>query len=654
MPQIPESDLIHAASALRVLAASAVEKAKSGHPGMPLGFADVFVTLVAEFLKFNPNDPKWLGRDRLILSAGHGSILLYAFYYLAGYQNFNIEDIKNFRQLGSKTAGHPEYGMYDAIETTTGPLGQGFANSVGMAIAAKKYAAKVGAEIANYKIYCIVGDGCLMEGISYEAASLAGHLQLNNLIVLFDDNGITIDGSTSLAISENQLLKFQSLGWNVIAVDGHNFSEIRNALKIAQNSDKPTFIACKTKIGYGCLSKENSCQAHGAPLGQKGLAELKQFLNWQYDDFVIPDTILKIWHSFASRNLPIYKQWHDKFAELDTGSQDYLQPFRFSQDTISKIKDIQISTEEATRISSGKILEIIAQSEEKVLFGSADLSTSIGVQNVYCKPITKDNFSGNFIHYGPREHAMAAIMNGLSLAGFLPICGTFLVFSDYMRPAIRLSSLMGLGVIYVMTHDSIGLGEDGPTHQPVEHLSSLRSMPNLNIFRPADAVETIGAFEYACLNLDCPSLIVLTRQSVKKIGLTSIEAVYKGAYSVNNENFADISIFSSGSELSIANSVKNLLENNNLKVNLISVVSFELFFTQNSDYINSIIGNTKMMVAIEAASGFGWHRMIGSNGIFFGVSTFGKSAPYQDLYDYFGLTAEKIYQKIIQEYENRN
>jgi transketolase len=652
MKQINETALIKAATALRILAASAVEKVKSGHPGMPLGFADVFVVLIAEFLKFNPDDARWFGRDRLVLSAGHGSMLLYVFYYLAGYKDFTIEDIKSFRQLHSKTPGHPEYGVYDAIETTTGPLGQGFANSVGMAIAAKKYAAETLSQIADHKVYCIAGDGCLMEGISYEAASIAGHLKLNNLIVLFDDNNITIDGNTDLTVSENHLLKFQSLGWNTIAIDGHNFTNIRNALSAAQNSDKPFFIACKTTIGYGS-SKANSCQSHGAPLGAKAFEELKQFFNWPHEDFVIPDEILAIWRGFSAKSEVDYEKWHEDFNQLTIEQQNYLNPFKFKQETIAKIKAIALEDAEASRISSSKIIDVIIQNENKVLLGSADLSSSVGLMHKHCHAITRDDFSGNFIHYGTREHAMAAIMNGLSLEGFLPIGGTFLVFSDYMRPGIRLSSLMSLGVIYIMTHDSIGLGEDGPTHQPVEHLSSLRSIANLNVFRPADATETIGAFEFACLNLNRPSLIVLSRQVLQNTQLTSSNLVSKGAYFLSNEADADVTIFATGSEIGLAKNVADLLKSNNIKINLVSVVCFNLFFEQDADYINTIIGNSKIKVAIEAASSYGWHRFIG-DGLFFGVETFGMSAPYQDLYNHFGLTAENIFRQIMKKYENRN
>lgn len=635
-----------AATALRILSACAVEKAQSGHPGMPLGFADVFTVLAAKYLKFNPINPRWFGRDRLVLSAGHGSMLLYAFYYLAGFQGFDIEQIKNFRRLASNTPGHPEYDSISPVETTTGPLGQGFANSIGMAIAGKKYSEKTG--IADYKIYCIVGDGCLMEGISYEASSIAGHLNLNNLIVLFDSNNITIDGPTNLTISENQLLKFQSLGWNTFCINGHNLDEIDNALKQAQDSDKPVFIECKTTIGYGTGDKAGSCKSHGSPLGNQSLSDLKQSLYWKHDDFVIPEEILDIWRGFSKTRA--YEHWQEKFNKLSYEQKEYLKPVTISNDTLNQITNLELIDNEATRLSSSKVLEILAQSQPKAILGSADLSTSVGVYNKYCKIISKDDFSGNFIHYGIRENAMAGIMNGLAIEGFLPIGGTFLVFSDYMKPGMRLASLMRLGVIYIMTHDSIGVGQDGPTHQPVEHLTALRSIPGLCDLRPADRQETIGAFRHALSNLSQPYLMVLSRQNIKSTFLT--KSTSQGAYFIIQNQNPDITIFSTGSELSIARDVCRLLEADNFKVNLVSLVSFNLFLQQDKKYIQEIMGSSEIKVAIEAASSYPWHRFIGRNGLFFGIDTFGLSGPYEDLYKHFGLTPENIYEKI--KYESRN
>jgi len=640
--------IIKAAKALRILSACAVEKAQSGHPGMPLGFADVFTMLTAKYLKFNPQDPRWLGRDRLVLSAGHGSMLLYAFYYLSGFKGFNIGQIKNFRRLGSNTPGHPEYDAASPVETTTGPLGQGLANSVGMAIAGKKYLAKT--DIADYKIYCIVGDGCLMEGISYEAASIAGHLKLNNLIVLFDSNSITIDGSTNLTTSENQLFRFQSMGWNTLCIDGHNLEEIDDALNWAQKSERPVFIECKTTIGYGAGDKIGSCKSHGAPLGKKDLDKLKKFLNWDHEDFIIPQDILDTWRGFAKNKA--YEEWQTKFKKLTKEQIEYLNPVKISPHTIDTIKNLELADNEATRVSSSKILEIIAQNEPKAILGSADLSTSVGVYNKHCKVISKNDFSGNFIHYGIRENAMAGIMNGLAIEGFLPIGGTFLVFSDYMKPGMRLASLIKLGVIYIMTHDSIGVGQDGPTHQPIEHLTALRSVPGLCDFRPSDRSETIGAFEHALSNLTQPYLMALSRQNIKSTSLTSQEGVKRGAYFIIKNQHPDITIFSNGSELPIAHEVCKLLEKDNFKVNLVSLASFNLFLQQDTRYIQEILGTSEIKVAIEAALSYPWHRFIGANGLFFGMDTFGLSGPYEDLYEHFGLTPQNIYEKI--KYESRN
>jgi transketolase len=447
------------------------------------------------------------------------------------------------------------------------------------------------------------------------------------------------------------VLKFQSLGWDAIAIDGHDFEQINKALLLAQNSHKPFFIACKTIIGYGS-SKAGSCASHGAPLGKQSLEELKRFLDLDYDDFDVPVEILRLWREFGARSDDHYNAWQAEFAASNCA--DYLKPVRISDKTLAEIESCAMPQSQATRVSAGKIIELIVQNEPKVILGSADLSSSIGVYNKHSIPITKDDFSGNFIHYGPRENAMAAMMNGLALEGFLPIAGTFLVFSDYMRPSIRLSSLMSLGVIYIMTHDSIGLGEDGPTHQPIEHLSSLRSMPNLDVYRPADSRETIGAFSHVCAKLTGPSMLVLSRQSLRLVEGSCAKHVSKGAYFIKENIRPDVVIFATGSELSIADDVCALLEKRGLRVNLVSVVSFELFLVTSSDYIDRIIGDAKIKVAIEAAASFGWHLIIGKNGMFFGVDGFGKSGPYQDLYSYFGLTAKNIYQKIMQKYENRD
>lgn len=605
-------------NSIRILAADAVEKASSGHPGMPLGFADVMTILAFNFLHFDPQNPKWTQRDRLILSAGHGSILLYAFYYLAGYKDFFLDDIKNFRQLKSKTAGHPEYGIYDAIETTTGLLGQGFANSVGMAIAAKKKG-------DLHKIYTIVGDGCLMEGVSYEAASLAGHLCLNNLIVLFDDNKISIDGPTYLATSENHLKKFEALGWESEEIDGHDFEAINNALTKAQTASKPCFIACRTTIGHGANKKAGSESSHGAPLGQEEITYLKQKLDWHEDPFVIPEELLKLW-----RNI--------------TGTRNKAHHLHHDLSTIAHISPLTTDKAEATRVSSGKILMQLLEHNPQMIAGSADLSLSNNIKSSSCVAISKNNFSGNFIHYGVREHAMGAIMNGLALEGFIPIGGTFLVFSDYMRPSIRLSAIMGLKVIYIMTHDSIGVGEDGPTHQPIEHLASLRAIPNLTVFRPADLVETAECWEIA-LKLQSPSLIALSRQNLPQIRKnTDINKSAMGAYVIKDAVNPQATIFASGSELNLALAVSQILADYAIRV--VSIPSVNIFFKQKEEYIENLLGGNDLKIAIEAGCSTGWHKIIGRKGLFFGIDEFGHSAPANDLFKLFGLEPEVMAKKI--------
>ncbi len=636
-------------NSIRILASDAIEHAGSGHPGMVLGMADVMTMLAFNFLKFNPNDPNWFNRDRLILSAGHGSMLLYTFYYLTNYQDFSLEDLKQFRKLHSKTPGHPEYGAYQAIETTTGPLGQGLATSVGMAIAQKKYQQQLGKEISDHKIYCIVGDGCLMEGISYEAASFAGHLQLNNLIVLFDDNQISIDGSTNLTVSEDHLLKFTALGWNAESIDGHDFDQINDSLQKAQNSDKPYFIACRTLIGKGSVNKVNSASVHGSPLGKDEIKLLKANLGFEDEEFHIPQQLKDIWGSAWLRNQQLYDQWQKNFANIDDRQKSYLNKPNIDCSFLDNITPS--INDEATRSSSGKIVEQLAQLSDKIIFGSADLSPSNNIKNNFSKVINKDDFSGNYLHYGVRENLMSAIMNGLSISGFLPVGATFLVFSDYMKPSIRLSCLMQQQIIYVLTHDSIGLGEDGPTHQPIEHLACLRALPNMRLFRPADYIETKESWRMALSYKNGPSILALTRQSVNQIvsHKNSQNICSKGAYilSGNAEKVDDIAIFASGSELSLALLVKDILTSKGLTIKVISVLCFEIFFTQDPNYIQNILSSGKLKVAIEGATSLGWHKIIGENGIFFGIDQFGHSAPASDLYQYFGLTAENIATKII-------
>lgn len=605
---------------IKILAADSVEKAASGHPGLPMGFADVMTLLAFEFLKFDPKNPRHPNRDRLVLSAGHGSMLLYAFYYLAGYKDFTLDDIKNFRQLHSKTPGHPEYGVYDAVETSTGPLGQGFANGVGMAIAAKKSG-------AEHKIYCIVGDGCLMEGISYETASLAGHLGLDNLIVLFDDNQITIDGSTNLAVSEDHIAKFKALGWETQSIDGHNFDQIREALTKAQGTSKPHFIACRTVIGNGAPTKAGSESAHGAPLGASEVKGFKELLGWNEEAFFIPDELLKSWRGICRKDALLSSNL--TLQKLGITKRDFIKP------------PYQIRGQEqpeATRASSGKILAELLEHNPQIIAGSADLSMSNNLKSSGCTVISKDNYGGNFLHYGVREAAMAAIMNGLALEGYTPVGGTFLVFSDYMRPAIRLSAIMGLRVIYIMTHDSIGVGEDGPTHQPIEHLASLRAMPGLTVMRPADFAETAECWKVA-LKRNGPSILVLTRQAVAQL---PHDDASRGAYILHDADSPSATIFASGSEVGIAMKIAEMMPN----IRVVSIPSFELFFEQPKDYIDSLLEGDELKVGIEAASSFGWERIIGRKGLFCGIDSFGASAPAKDLYAFYELTPEAIAKKI--------
>ena len=618
---------------IRLLSAEAIERANSGHPGLPLGMADVMTTLAFEFLRFNPNDPKWPDRDRLVLSAGHGSMLLYAFYYLAGYKDFTIEDIKNFRTLGSITPGHPEYNSHPAIETTTGPLGQGLANAVGMAIVAKKLGKK-------HKIYAIVGDGCLMEGISYEAISLAGHLKLDNLILIFDDNSITIDGDTSISVSENHIEKFHAMGWNTFSADGHNFEDIHRCLNVAYFSGKPSFVAFRTIIGYGAPTKEGSELAHGSPLGKEELAGLKEKLQWHFEEpFTIPGNLLDIWRS----------AWKNNYQE--TMSVDAHKEYSFDLDSKIVYEMHPTSTPEATRVSSGRVVSYLMHISNRIIVGSADLAGSNNLMSPTARIINSNDYSGNFIHYGVREHAMGAIMNGLALEGFRAIGGTFLSFSDYMRPPIRLAAMMGLPVIYVFTHDSIGLGEDGPTHQPVEQLASLRAIPNLWVFRPADFVETVEAWQLAWGRHNGPCVLALSRQSVHQIrNRDDVNLSAQGAYIISEDMEPHVTIFGTGSELNIAISVaKKLRDEKNVNVRVVSVICKDLFDAQDEFYKDNLLYSASSLnVVIEAGVRQGWEKFLGQNGLFFGVEEFGHSAPAEALYEHFGLTPEVITDKIIE------
>ncbi len=651
------------ANALRFLAIDAVDKANSGHPGMPMGMADVATILFTEFLKFNPKQPKWHDRDRFILSAGHGSMLLYALLFLTGYEDINLDDIKNFRQLHSKCAGHPEFGELDGIETTTGPLGQGIANAVGMAISEKMLKARFGEKIYNHKIYALVGDGCLMEGISQEALSIAGHLQLNNLIVIWDNNSISIDGNTNIATSENMHQRFQALGFDVVAIDGHNFDEIRNGFNKAQNSRKPILIDCKTTIGYGSPSKAGSQHCHGSPLGKDETQKTRENLGWNHPAFEIPADILQFWKQSATRCIADFEQSQSNLnnLSLDLKTQfnnlhqkNYLQNL---EQIFAKIENNLLSTKanQATRKSSQQVLDLINKELGFLIGGSADLTESVLTKTATSQAITAQNFAGNYLHYGVREHAMGAIMNGIALHGnFIPYGGTFLVFSDYLKPAIRLSALMKQQIIYVFTHDSIGLGEDGPTHQPIEHLAMLRSIPNLNVFRPCDLEETIACYKMALSSKQTPSALILSRQNLPHQE-KSTRDFNRGAYEISanqNPNVASkVILLASGSEVELAVLAKNILVEKNIETKVISVPCLELFLKQDIQYQNQILGKnfaSKIVYcAIEAGVKFGWHEIIGSDGVFVGMNSFGASAKAQDLYNHFGITPQKIVDKIL-------
>lgn len=648
-PAVSYTDM---ANAIRALSMDAVEKAASGHPGMPMGMADVATVLFSEFLKFDPKHPHWPDRDRFILSAGHGSMLQYALLYLTGYEDMTLDEIKRFRQLGAKTAGHPEFGHATGIETTTGPLGQGLANSVGFALAERMLAARFG-NLVDHHTYVIAGDGCLMEGISQEAISLAGHLKLNKLVVLWDDNKISIDGPTSLTISEDTAKRFEASGWFVQAIDGHNVDAIRAALKKAQTSDKPSMIACRTKIGYGAPTKENSEKCHGSPLGKDEIAGARKNLGWSYGEFEIPEAILTAWREIGARGGNAFAEWSKKpqdknFERMVNGD---LPDGWNAALTAFKKKLAETKPKEATRKSSENTLEVLTAAIPEMIGGSADLTGSNNTKTKAMKPITAADYSGSYIYYGVREHAMGAAMNGMALhGGFIPYGGTFLIFTDYARPAIRLSALMQQRVIYVMTHDSIGLGEDGPTHQPVEHLASLRAIPNLNVFRPCDATETAECWALALTQKNTPSILSLTRQNLPALRTeyTEQNLCARGGYVIADANDAKVTLIATGSEVSIAIDAQKKLAEKNIVAKVVSLPCWELFDAQPASYRESVLGKNTLKVAIEAASGFGWERYIGTDGIFIGMKGFGASAPAPDLYKHFGITADDAVRTVME------
>ena len=639
------------ANCIRFLSIDAVQKANSGHPGMPMGMADVATVLFKDFLKFNPKNPNWINRDRFVLSAGHGSMLLYSLLHLTGYKSISLNDLKKFRQLNSICAGHPEYHPGTGIETTTGPLGQGIANAVGFAIAEEILKKKFSNKIIDHKTYVIAGDGCLMEGISHEAMSLAGHLKLKNLIMLFDNNSISIDGPTSLAVSDNYKKRFESYGWNYVEIDGHNHNQIKKSIQKVQKSKNPTVISCKTKIGYGSPNKSGKASSHGSPLGLDEISLVRKKLNWNFKPFEIPKKLSNEWKKIGLKGLLAEKKWSKQFNIKKNNFIKFNKPNFNRGIKIEKKNAIENIKSLATRKASELVLNSITNDCKNLIGGSADLAGSNNTKTKFHEILQPGKFGGNYIHYGVREHAMCAIMNGLSLhSNFIPYGGTFLIFSDYCKPSIRLSALMQQQVIYVMTHDSIGLGEDGPTHQPIEQLDGLRSIPNLNVFRPADRYETIECWELALKSKKTPSVLSLTRQNLDpiRLKLSNQNKCAYGAYEVLRTNSrVQLTIFASGSEVNLAIETAKELKKNRIFSKVISVPSQELFNKQNSSYKNKILNETKLKVSIEAGATNSWHKYVGENGLIFGIDEFGKSAPYKEIFDYFGLTSKKISKKII-------
>ena len=642
------------ANAIRALAMDAVQAANSGHPGMPMGMADVATILFTRFLKYDASAPDWADRDRFVLSAGHGSMLLYALLYLTGYPDIDIEEIKNFRKLGSKTAGHPEYGHAAGIETTTGPLGQGISTAVGMAMAERILAARFGDDVVSHYTYVIAGDGDLMEGISHEAASFAGHLGLSRLIVLYDDNGISIDGSTSLSWSDDVPARFAAYGWDTSLVDGHDPEAVTEAIEAAQGQNKPSLIACRTTIAYGAPTKAGTSGSHGAPLGDDEIAGTREAIGWSHGPFEVPDDIVVAWREAGAKGAGDREAWEARLAGLENAVRDEFNRVMSGalpvgwENAIQEIKAefVADAPDQATRVSSGAVLEKLIGAVPELMGGSADLTGSVNTRTSNMSSISREDFSGRYIHYGIREHGMAAAMNGMAQhGGIIPYSGTFLVFADYMRPALRLSALMQQRVIQVLTHDSIGLGEDGPTHQPVETLASLRAIPNLNVFRPGDAVEVAECWEIAVSTENTPSAISLTRQGIPTLrkDADGENKCAKGGYIISaTDGDAAVTLMASGSEVSVAVKAQELLSAEGIAANVVSMPCWELFDAQPAAYRASVLGENTVKVAIEAAVSMGWDKYIGPDGAFIGMSSFGASAPAGDLFKHFGITAEAV------------
>ena len=641
-------------NAIRFLSIDAVQKANSGHPGMPMGMADVATTLFKYHLRFNPKNPNWINRDRFILSAGHGSMLLYSLLYLSGYKSISIEDIKKFRQLNSICAGHPEYKKGTGIETTTGPLGQGLGNAVGIAIAEEIFKKKFSSNVINNKTYVIASDGDLMEGISHEVMSLAGHLKLKNLIVFFDNNKISIDGPTSLSVSDNYKKRFESYGWNFLEVNGHNEKQISKAISKASKSNKPTIISCKTIIGFGSPNKSGKASSHGSPLGDEEIALVRKKLKWSDKPFETPQKILDEWKKIGNKGELLEKKWQDSLNKKNPKIKSELEKNYINSDLneleqlIKKEKKKYFDSKPslATRQCSMAVIESISKIFPQLIGGSADLSGSNNTKTNNSKIINAKSFDGNYIHYGVREHGMAAVMNGLALyGGFIPYGGTFLIFSDYCKPSIRLSALMGLKVIYIFSHDSIGLGEDGPTHQPIEQLAGLRAIPNLNVFRPADINETLECWEIALKSETTPSVIVLSRQKVPYINPDNSEKnkCRNGAYVVKiTSHSSNVTLIASGTEVELALKIQNKLGENNIESKVISMPCIELFDKQPDEYKKDLIEEDSLVVTLEAGSITHWQKYIKNKGLNLGIDQFGESAPYKEVYDHFNLTEDKI------------
>jgi transketolase len=641
------------ANAIRALTMDAVEKAKSGHPGTPMGMADAATVLFTQFLKFDALAPDWPDRDRFILSAGHASMLLYSLLHLTGYPDMTIDQIEHFRQLGSKTAGHPERGLATGIEVTTGPLGQGIANSVGVALAERILAAQFGSDVVDHYTYVIAGDGCLMEGISHEALGLAGHLKLNKLIVLWDNNSITIDGATSLAISDDQIMRFRAHGWATQAIDGQNHDEVAAAIRQAHQSDRPNMIACRTTIAFGAPTKAGTAAAHGTALGAEEIKGARERLGWEYPAFVVPDDVAAEWKAAGSRGASVRQAWEKKLDGLGAEKKaEFLRRMKgeLPGDFDALIEKVSAdfrakNAKLATRQASGAVLDVLVPGVPELLGGSADLTPSNNTRAKGMIEVKPSDYAGRYIHYGIREHGMAAAMNGIAAhGGLIPYGGTFMCFTDYCRPSIRLSALSDLRVIYIMTHDSIGLGEDGPTHQPVEHLAALRAIPQLFVYRPGDAIETAECWSLAMKHLHAPAILALTRQPLRLLrteadgGNKSAKGAYVLAEAAGERH---VTLLATGSEVEIAMDAREALAKDGIRAAVVSMPCWELFEEQPEDYRKSVLG-TAPRVAVEAAVRLGWDRWLGERSAFIGMHSFGASAPIEPLYPHFGITAEKV------------